>query len=313
MIDQPSVSIFIVTRLSSAERCDILRLTCEAALAQRYRNFEVVVSENPGDFRAEDALSSIQDERLTVVRNEEDRGFNGNINRCLELCSYDIIKPICDDDLIHPDFLSHTVPLVDDDTLVVTGAEKYNIGCCPADMSQQAEGPFEIEIRPAGYGADIWSLNYPPFPSAMLFTRKLFSDLGRYDEASITADWDFFIEACLYHKIAYINHTLCHGGVWGGSLTEILMDQPFFFPLGGLYTRFRVYHCKPLSAKERRNLLRILLKEFFLQTLRPLKHPFRRTYWAGYSDYAGCFFRLWRTGKKAFAARSDVGRSQRGI
>ena len=78
----------------------MLLRTCEVALEQNYPDFEVVVSDNGGEFSAEGALASIDDPRLKIYRNEENVGFSGNMNRCLELCQYDIIKPCCDDDLI---------------------------------------------------------------------------------------------------------------------------------------------------------------------------------------------------------------------
>lgn len=310
MNNLPPVSIFIVTYLDSPERGEILNRVCEVALDQCYPNFEVIVSENPGPVLARDALATITDKRLKIVMSEENSGCYGNLNRCLDLCSYDIIKPLCDDDLIHPDFLTHTVPLVDDDTLVVVGAEKYEVGKEPVTLGQRIAGPLETDIRQAGYGFDVWSLPHDPFPSATLFTRKLFRHLGGYDcKTPYVSDWDFFIEACLNCKVLHIPHTLCHGGVWEGSNTETKVGTPFFFPVEGLYTKFRIYHCKPLPKVERSRLLRMLFKEFSHQCQRFLKHAFRRSYRLGYIDYVQQFFRLLVNGRTMFLTRPTDRRS----
>lgn len=305
MNQSPPVSIYIVTYLNAEERCAVLRRTCEAALAQRYPDFEVVVSDNGGSHSAEDALRSIRDPRLKVYRNAINGGFTGNINLCLEHCTHDVIKPICDDDLIHPDFLALTVPLVDDETLVITGIEKYRIGKDPEGMAVAVDGSPETEMRAPGYRPDIWSLPYAPVPSATLFTRELFKSLGGYDAKTITSDWDFLIEAFLYRRIVHVNHVLCFVGVWAGSLTVEMEEKPYFFPFEMLYTEFRIFHCKNLADRDRRALLKKLYTQFFWQSLRPLKHPLEKAYHVGYLGYARRFFQLLRQDRKLFGARPN--------
>lgn len=305
MSNQPSVSIYIVTYLNSKERGQILKRTCEAALAQRYPHFEVVVGDNGGDCSAQEALASINDPRLKVCKNRENGGFTGNINMCLEHCSNDVIKTICDDDLIHPDFLACTVPFVDDETLVVADVEKFLIGQEPESMATPVSATPGHETRSPGYNSEIWNLPYSSgcIPSATLFTRAMFEALGGYDKNTVTSDWDFFIEACLHRRIAHVMHTLCYVGIWSGSLTEEMMDQPFFFPIQGLYTKFRVYHGKALSHADHRDLRNQLFKELVFQGLRSLKRLHSKAYRKGYLEYYRCFFRLLRQDATVFGSR----------
>jgi glycosyltransferase involved in cell wall biosynthesis len=307
MKNQPAVSIFIVTYLTSEERCNVLRRTCEVALAQNYENFEVVVSDNGGSHSAVEALSIIQDPRLKVFPHEENVGFAGNINRCLEHCAHDIIKPLCDDDLIHPDFLATTVPLVDDETFVVADVEKFVFGSEPEGMNLPAEGVPPTEQRAAGYRPDIWRLSFSAssIPSAIIYTRNLFRFLGGFDGKTITADWDFFIEACLYKKVVHVQQTLCYVGVWGGSLTEEMLERPFFYPQAGLYTKIRVLRCKRLPLRQRGGLLLELLKGLFLQSLRPLKRLDSKAHRSGYWNYLQRFFTLMFQKKKNFGSRPN--------
>jgi len=307
MKNQPAVSIYIVTYLNSEERGQILKRTCEAALAQRYPEFEVVVSDNHSDFSVRTALESINDPRLKVCENEENAGFTGNMNRCLKHCSYNIIKPLCDDDLIHPDFLACTVPLMDDDLLVVADVEKYRIGQEPESLSVAVEAPPDNEVRESGYGLDMWDLPYSAdcIPSATLFSRSLFERLGGYDSNTVISDWDFFIEVCLHGRVTHVAKTLCFVGVWAGSLTEEMEGSPFFFPLEGLYTKFRVYHHKALPPADRRALRRMLFCELVVQTLRALKQIGNKAYRTGFRDYRRRFFQLLH-GKKINLARRGL-------
>jgi glycosyltransferase involved in cell wall biosynthesis len=294
MNEHPPVSVYIVTYMNSEERGSILRATCESALAQRYPALEVVVSDNGGSYSAFDALASVADPRLKIYRHEENAGFTGNMNRCPELCRYDLIKPLCDDDLIHPDYLALTVPHVDEETLVVADVMKYQIGTSPDGIDEALYDPPETEQWASGYGHGIWSIRYSSssLPSAAIFHRKLFTELGRYDHNTITSDWDFFIEACIHARTICLKHVLCYVGVWEGSLTEQMLEKPFFYPHESLYTKFRVLHCKGIGKANSIRLTLRLFKELFWQGLRPFKHFYRPHYWAGYARYLSHFFKL---------------------
>lgn len=314
MSSEPHVSIYIITCLTSEERGQVLKRTCEWTLKQRYPNFEVVVSDNGGGYSAADALASIQDPRLKVCTNEKNAGFTGNINRCLQHCSYDIIKPLCDDDLIHLDFLSATVPLVDDDTLVAVDVQNFILDQEPEGIGDPLGLPLPTEIRKAGYGPDIWSLPYANscIPSALIFTRKLFSDLGGLDDQTELSDWDFFAEACLRKRVVHVMKTLCHVGVWDEAETVMkLRDEPYYFAHEGLYTSFRALRCWGLPGKERRTILLRLWRQFLMDSLIPLKHPFSRPHREGYAGYARRFLQWMFSGTTRFGqARQPITRDK---
>lgn len=307
MKNQPAVSIYIVTYLPSEERCKVLRRTCEGALAQRYPNFEVVVGDNGGSYSAQDALASIQDPRLKVFRNKENGGFTGNINHCIEYCENDVIKLICDDDLIHPDFLARTVPHVDPHTLVLADVRKYHIGEDPENLKIAVDEGVPTETRATGYNDGLWNVSYTSccIPSATLFMRQLFQNLGGYDDKTITSDYDFFIEACLHGRVTHVKHELCYVGVWAGSLTEEMLEKPFFFPYEKIYTKFRVLRCKGLSGKDKMGLGKHLFCELAWQSLRPLKHLQSKAYRKGYAGYVGRFFKLLFQSHNQFGTRPN--------
>ena len=300
----PGVSIYVITYLNSEERGGVLKQTCERLLQQHYPDFEVVVSDNGGSYSAADALASIQDARLRVCINQENAGFTGNINRCLQHCSYDIIKPMCDDDLIHPDFLTVTVPLLDDDTLVVVDMDFFIFGTEPEGLDKPLSEPLETEMRNPGYGADIWSLPYANscIPSATLFTRKLFHEIGGFDGNTITSDWDFLVKGCMNKKVVHVMRLLCHVGVWDEAETVIkLREEPYFFAREGLYTSFRVLRCGNLSNRERIVLVLRIWGRFAFDVLLPLKHPFSKAYHVGAINFSRKFLKFLFSGKGSFA------------
>ncbi|MDZ8117748.1 glycosyltransferase family 2 protein [Pontiella agarivorans] len=300
-----AVSIYVITYMTSEQRYPVLRHTVECALRQDYPEFEVVVSDNCSPVSVHEALKGIDDPRLRICTNGENTGFAGNLNRCVEHCAHDIIKPLCDDDLLHPGFLSATVPLIDDETMVVAGVEKFLVGNDPEGLKKSLPETLPTVRRDAGYGTDIWKLPFSAssIPSATIYSRRLFEELGGYDAKTITADWDLFIEACIHRRVVAVDTTLCYVGVWGGSLTEEMLDKPYFFPQQGLYTKFRVARCKQLLRQDQQFLFRMLRKELRVQGLRCLKNFYKRAYRDGYRDFYRIYRRLKHQRIEAFGAR----------
>lgn len=304
MENVPPVSIYIITYLTSEARCAVLRRTCEVALEQDYPEFEVVVSDNGGEFSAVDALESIQDSRLKVHRFEENVGFAGNMNRCMELCRHDIIKPCCDDDLIHKHFLRSTLPFLEDDTLVIVDREKFPFGQEPDGLTAPVLADPVVELRAPGYGQDIWKLPYEPWIAAMLFTRNFFHDIGGFDRKTITADWDFIVDVAIHRPIRHVKSPLCFIGEWPESLTVSMQQtNPYFYPHSELYTYFRVLKNKSLSAEQKREIKGMLFKGFVLQSLRPLRHPLNKPHWKGYHKYFSRYMELLQWKCNDFSSR----------
>ncbi|MBW1660279.1 MAG: glycosyltransferase [Deltaproteobacteria bacterium] len=285
----PGVSIYIITYLNSEERGRMLRDVCLNALEQDYPRFEVVVSDNAGCIAAADVLESIADPRLSIFRNRENLGMARNMNLCLERCRYDLIKINCDDDLLHPSSLRLSVPHVDNETLVLTGLAKFNIGSPPEELAMPVLDDPDVEIRQPGYGSGngLWRFSYDGLPGCTLFSRRLFADLGCYDPSSRVEDWDFLIRARLFKKVAFVDRVLCYQGMQGGGLTEkMLAKEPYFFPQAGLHTKFKVLRDDALDFSNRFNLSCMISREFMLETLRLLKNFHKREYRMGYMGYA---------------------------
>lgn len=105
------VAVCIPTR----NRAGYLRQAIESALKQTYTDFSLIVSDNASTDETPDVVASIEDERMSYVRLEEDIGWCGNFNNCLDLApaeaEYAVI--LGDDDLLHPQFLEGAVELLD--------------------------------------------------------------------------------------------------------------------------------------------------------------------------------------------------------
>lgn len=96
---QPLVSICIPVR----SMIETIKGTIGSALAQTYSNIEILVVDNCSDDGTPEAVSSIKDARVRLVRNDVDLGVYGNHNRCLELARGEFVKFLHGDDLLEHD------------------------------------------------------------------------------------------------------------------------------------------------------------------------------------------------------------------
>jgi hypothetical protein len=110
--DNPRITVAIPTR----NRSQFLRRAVESVLAQDFKSFEIVVSDNASDDDSFAALSDLDEPRLIRVRQPVDSGLIGNFNACLHLASGRLFLLLSDDDLLEPGALrTLSEPLIEDD------------------------------------------------------------------------------------------------------------------------------------------------------------------------------------------------------
>lgn len=104
----PLVTIGIPTR----NRAVLLKDCVASALAQSYRNIEVLVCDNASTDDTAATLGAIADPRLRVLRNNENIGMLGNYARCVQEASGEYLVLVADDNILDPSFLEKCVNLV---------------------------------------------------------------------------------------------------------------------------------------------------------------------------------------------------------
>ncbi len=104
----PLITIGIPTR----NRAALVKDCVTRALAQSYRNVEVLVSDNASTDGTLATLRAIDDERLRVLSNPKDIGHSKNFAKCVQEARGDYLVLVSDDNILDPDFLEKCVRLV---------------------------------------------------------------------------------------------------------------------------------------------------------------------------------------------------------
>jgi glycosyltransferase involved in cell wall biosynthesis len=105
----PRVTVAIPT----FNRADWLRQTVASVLAQEYRAFRVLVSDNASEDHTAGVVASFEDPRIAYSRAERNLGLIGNFNRALELVDTEYVVLLPDDDLLYPGYLERVLAVAD--------------------------------------------------------------------------------------------------------------------------------------------------------------------------------------------------------
>ena len=161
-------------------RVNLIEETLRSALAQTYGNFEVLVVDNASSDGTWELLQSLaaEDKRLRVFRNDQNLGPVRNWLACLGHAQGQFSKILWSDDLIDPQYLAETVPLLRraDIGFVYSPAQvfdKNNTG--PADVLFTRPGAGIHSTNQYIEGA-LFGEDYPLSPGCALFRT---SDLRR--------------------------------------------------------------------------------------------------------------------------------------
>ncbi|MFN7964286.1 MAG: glycosyltransferase [Acidobacteriota bacterium] len=92
-----------------------LERAIESLLAQTFREFELIVSDNASTDGTADICTRMaaRDTRIRIVRNEKNLGAVANFNRVFQLAHGEFFKWACADDLVAPTLLERALAVLD--------------------------------------------------------------------------------------------------------------------------------------------------------------------------------------------------------
>ncbi len=225
------------------QRADLVGPCLESALAQSHRDFEVVVVDNASTDGAWDVIQSIarRDGRVRAFRNDTNLGPVRNWKRCLAEARGRLGKLLFSDDLLAPDYLAKTVPLLDDPQVAFafTAAE---VGA----QSGTGNVFYRWAARPAVVASAVFLADalcgyrkVPLSPGAALFRlddlrRDLLTELegieGDFADHGAGPDMLLYLLAATrYPKVAHLSEPLAffrfHGGSISISREDVVRDR----------------------------------------------------------------------------------------
>jgi glycosyltransferase involved in cell wall biosynthesis len=207
----PAVSICIPSYRGAAH----IKASIDSVLAQTWTDFELIVvdDDSPDDTLA--VAASVDDERITCLRNERRLGAEGNWNRCLREATGRYVKILPQDDLLDPECLARQLALFEADAR----GELALVFC--ARRIIDADGRTLFERRPFGPdprrvdGRAVFrrclrrGTNVVGEPGGVLFRRDAARAAGEFDATfPYVVDLDYWLRLLEHGEAGYIPETL---------------------------------------------------------------------------------------------------------
>ena len=210
-----------------------VRETLESILAQTYTNLVVHISDNASTDDTLKVLESIVDSRVTLHRNTENIGGEGNFNRCIELAEGKYTGIFHADDVYEPNMVAKQVAFLETNTkagAVFTGAIKIDengqkIGefVLPKSLVEE-DGLYDFKSI---FKAVLQYSNFFVCPSVMARTTVYQQDIQswRGDAFKTSADLDVWFRMLQRNKIGILPESLMRYRISSGQHSERLRSR----------------------------------------------------------------------------------------
>ena len=116
--------VTVILPIYNAER--FLRETVLSIRAQTFQNFEVIAILDGCTDRSEEILNELKDERLVVVKKENNQGIVASLNLGVERASAPYLARMDHDDVMHPDRLKKQVEFLDSHPEIVLAGTRFD-------------------------------------------------------------------------------------------------------------------------------------------------------------------------------------------
>lgn len=198
----PRVSICIPTY----NRADMVGCAITSALAQTYRDIEVVVVDNASTDNIEEVVASFKDPRLRFVKNEENLGLFGNFNRCIEVAQGEFLHILHSDDYIDPDFTETCVAFFDEHPNVVLTFTSARLQLLNKTIESHWAKENTILPTPESFRTLLRERSFINCPSVMV-RRDLYKEIGSFSlEFPYSSDYYQWLRIGLKFDVAYIRN-----------------------------------------------------------------------------------------------------------
>lgn len=223
----PKVSVCMPVYNGSA----YIAQSIESVLAQTYKDFNIIISDNCSTDNTEEIVRSFHDPRIIYLKNPENIGLVNNFNRTISLADGEYVCVWAHDDLMLPDNLERKVIVLDEnprvgivhsDVLMIDQngqiLDKKCFEDAKRDYIEDGMKVFNQYIMKMPLGASI-------FIGAVLARRTCYTQLGGYHpQLPNTCDSEMWMRISLFYDVACIGTPLVkyriHQNMTSTSITE---------------------------------------------------------------------------------------------
>jgi glycosyltransferase involved in cell wall biosynthesis len=202
-------------------RAYIIGDAIKSALAQTFRDFEIVIVDDGSSDNTREIVERFQDERIRYVQHEFNKGCSAACNTAVESARGEIVAFLDSDDVWKPEYLERQVNFLNSHSgvdIVFSDMElQERDKTFPSLMQLMVSFPKLLRTKPAAIEYVIPRREMylclleevPIKPTATVMKRTLFAKTAGFNESWPSGtDWDLFLRMSQLTDFGYINEPL---------------------------------------------------------------------------------------------------------
>ena len=189
MSDLPKISVVVGTR----NRATYLKRLLDGLLREDYPNMEIVVVDGASTDGTVELLKSYGQGAVRWI-SEPDDGEYFAFNKAIAMASGEIIKPMCDDDLLRPGALKHGAEYFREHpevNIVFGRVEIWDVRTPTGEPSRSWQPP---QMDPTQGSFRDW-LRHTGLMVAAFLRKRVFEQIGLFETKYLTGDREFLVRA----------------------------------------------------------------------------------------------------------------------
>jgi glycosyltransferase involved in cell wall biosynthesis len=233
MSDLPKISVVVGTR----NRVTYLKRLLDGLLREDYPNMEIVVVDGASTDGTVELLKSYGQGAVRWI-SEPDGGEYFAYNKAIAMASGEIIKPMCDDDLLRPGALKYGAEYFQENPEVDIVFGRTEFWDVRTGTGEPSKCWPTRQVEPAQLSLRNWLRQIEPALMVAAFLRKrVFEQIGRFETKYVCGDVEFLARAAFR-------------GIKMGVMPQIVTDY-YFTGNNGQVTKWRQIEWDLLAINRR--------------------------------------------------------------
>lgn len=205
-----------------------IKKTLESILNQTYINVEIIIVDDGSVDKTLEIISTYNDSRIRIIKNEKNLGMVNNWNKCFEYVTGEYILFLFQDDIISKDAIEKKVDILDknkDVTMVFSATsiidENDNVKLKRRSFKKDIIIDGKKVIRKSFRKKNIFGE-----PSNIMYRKNICDKIGEFNtNLTYTPDWEYSLRILKYGKMAYIDEVLTYFRISKTSMTRNLLKK----------------------------------------------------------------------------------------
>jgi glycosyltransferase involved in cell wall biosynthesis len=206
-MSNPKVNVCI----STYNRLELLKIAIQSVFDQTYTNWELIICDDGSNDATLDYMTQLKNDKIHYIRHPNNIGKSNNMRSGFEAANGDFFVKLDDDDRFNPDFLAHTVEVLDNYPDVdFVGTDHWiidinnNRDIAKSNLCSEQWGRLKLEEGRVNNLLKVVFVHGSFYIGSTLFRRKSLEDVG-YMRPNIQncEDSDLFVRLALAEKTGF--------------------------------------------------------------------------------------------------------------